>query len=431
MLNYAYLTHHIVPGPQSVSYFIAIALLPIALLIPQTVLSRWQSICLFMPLMVASTAHAWVQMRGIDVISIDVLLWAFYLLVLKNPWKDFRYVGLLNRREVHTDTSDYEIGAGRPYPLTLRERIPWVGTLLISIRLQGWKTGKHSDDIRQRTTYRTTTRAGFSRQALLSFIRGYLVLDLTRAYHIHDPYFTDLNISVDSHLPFSEPTGLLLPRIFRSCVMGAEVWALISQFIYTPCIILVGLNALHWLPDEWSPHTWPPLFGDPMLILERGVRGLWGQYWHQAMRAFTSAPGEAVADLLRLKQKRLARYAMVVMISFGLSGVIHMGLVPPEPLCASMAVNEIRLHVAGFFWLQPFAITVEICAVRVLRVLVQPQFLDTGTGNRLTMVANMIWLMFWFSLCLPIFGEAARQLGYWRVWLVPVSLWRGLEGQAF
>jgi hypothetical protein len=53
---------------------------------------------------------------------------------------------------------------------------------------------------------------------------------------------------------------------------------------------------------------------------------------NQAMRVCTSAPGEAVADLLRLKQRSFARYVMGITIAFGLSGVIHMGLVPPQAI---------------------------------------------------------------------------------------------------
>jgi hypothetical protein len=186
----------------------------------------------------------------------------------------------------------------RPYPPSLSESIPWVETLLMPIRLQGWKIGKHSHDVRQRLIHRTTTRAAFTRQALLSFIRGYLVLDLTCAYQIYDPYFTDMTTSISSPLPFSEPTELLLPCFFRSHLVVAQVWALISQIIYTPCLNLICLNEFQWLPDKWSPHTWPPLFSKPQVILQRGVRGLWGRYWHQAMRVFASAPGDAIADLL-------------------------------------------------------------------------------------------------------------------------------------
>jgi hypothetical protein len=233
MLTYTYLTQHIVLGPQSFSYFIPIILLPITRLIPRAILSKWQSICLFMPLMVASTIHAWTQMGGVDVICVDILLWALYLLVLKDPWKDFLYVGLSNGKQDDTDVQNGEMAEVRPYPSTLSERIPWVRTLLISIGPQGWKIEKHSHDVRQRPINRTTTRAAFTKQTLLGVIRGYLVLDLTCSYQTYDSYFTNLNTSISSLILFSKHTVLLLPRLFRSGVMGAQVWTLIRRNLAT------------------------------------------------------------------------------------------------------------------------------------------------------------------------------------------------------
>jgi len=105
MLTYHDLTHHIIPGPQSYSYFIPHLLLPLALLTPRSLLSRWQSIALFMPIIAATTLHAWWMMGGVDVISVDTLLHALLLLVLKDPWADFRYV-LKTGTDGHADTGD-------------------------------------------------------------------------------------------------------------------------------------------------------------------------------------------------------------------------------------------------------------------------------------------------------------------------------------
>ena len=43
---YHHLTQHIVPGPQSLSYFVTLLILPLALLIPRSVLSRWYAVTL-------------------------------------------------------------------------------------------------------------------------------------------------------------------------------------------------------------------------------------------------------------------------------------------------------------------------------------------------------------------------------------------------
>ncbi|KAK4542980.1 hypothetical protein LTR36_005978 [Oleoguttula mirabilis] len=474
-LTYHYLTHHIIPGPQSVSYFIPLVLLHIAILIPRSSLPQWQSISLFMPVIVGCTAHAWWEMGGVDVISVDRLLWALLLLVLRDPWKDFRRVirgggdvkggGNANKAgmEIRTGVPAAADGGGvseqttaliqptnhevdrkadldsnkadwsvrmedQPYPATLYSRLSWVAVLLISIRLTNWKINTPSHDRSQPRLPAFHSRTAFAKHAVLSFIRGYIILDLTRAYISHDPYFTDPTVSIRSPLP--SPTSLQLapPQLLRSLVVGAQAWALLSQMFYLPCLLPVGLHALGWLPDEWSPHNWPPYFGSPRAIFSQGVRGFWGQYWHQTMRWSVSGPGYALANMMRLGSGSMLRYAVISAVAFGLSGVVHMGLVPPEPLHATVNPNTIRLCVAAFFWVQPLAMFGELLVARIFARTTDLQYWQHGPALRLRMLANGVWVIAWFTLALSLLGEAGRQLGYWRVWPVPVSVWQGVRG---
>ena len=221
------------------------------------------------------------------------------------------------------------------------------------------------------------------------------------------------------------------PRPFRSLIIGAQVWVGLSQLIYLPFLVLVGINAVRLLADEWSPHMWHPFFGDPKVILSHGVRGFWGQYWHQSMRAFTSAPGVAIADLLRLKSRSIPRYAIILIVAFGLSGIVHMGHVPPEPLDSTMDVGDLRLLIATFWWIQPVVIIAEIVVMRVASFVVPSGVFDSDIGTIVTMLANATVFVIWFSISIPVLGEAVRQLGYWRIWPVPISLWRGMNGKGW
>ncbi len=452
-MSYHYLTHHIVPGPQNLSYFVPLLLLPIALLIPRTVLSRWQSIAVFLPIMLLSTIHAWSRMRSVDVISVDVLLQALMLLALKDPWHEFKLVehGDLAVATTPSGSDKTDIDKGtttdeqtplaksddahtRPreqrYPNILSERLPWVLKLLVSLRLNNWKIGRRGHDESQPPARCFKTRRAFVTQSLISCLRGFLLLDLTRAYISCDPYFTDLELSISSPLPFSW-LNWLPSQILRSMIIGAQAWALVSQMFYLPCLLPVGLNALGILPDEWSPHTWVPYFGPAKHIFLSGVRGFWGQYWHQTMRFLTSEPGYAIANGLKMKSGGLSRYAIITIVAFGLSGTIHSGLVPPELLHATVSVDSIRLCVAGFFWVQPLAMMVEVMITRTLRWSSASQFRRRGSQPIFIGIINAIWLVAWFSTCLPLLGEAGRQLGYWTVWPLPVSLWKGIRGEGW
>lgn len=461
-LTYHDLTHHVVPGPQSFSYFVTLLLLPVALLVPRSGLSKWQNVLWFVPTAVSCTIHAWYSMGGVDVISVDVLLWMVFLLVLRDPWKDFKRI-----RDSRGSSRKAEVGTGlpavndegqldeqtllmepedrtsssqpqtheasfseQPYPPSLIERLPWVGVLLVSIRLNTWKINSPSHERSQPPPPAFNNRIAFVRHALFCFLRGYLTLDVTRAYLSYDPYFTGTASSISSPLPFSQ-ISFIPPHLLRSMVIGAQAWALIGQMFYLPCLLPVGLHALGLLSDEWSPHIWPPYFGSPRAIFLNGVRGFWGQYWHQTMRWTVAGPGYAIADAFALDKKGFLRYAIITVVAFMLSGIVHMGLVPPEPTNATIPVNRIRLCVAAFFWWQPLAMLLEIVVERLTARYVKYGYWQTTLGSGTKMAINAVWVMAWFALTLPLFGEAGKQLGYWRVWPMPVSLWKGLRGEGW
>lgn len=430
--QYARLTDHIVPGPQGVSYFIPIVLLPIALIIPRTILSRWQAATLFLPIMVGSTIHAWMQMKCVDVISVNVVLWSLYFLALKDVHGKFGRVrrgtsldrssrsnGYLQKPD---DSQEYNSITVQYYPRKIIDRLPWVGTLLASIRMNNWLTGDPSHDRRQPPTPAFKTRRALARQALICFIRGYLVLDITTAYIVHDEYFTNAMIPITSPTtPFARLSPIA-SYVLRTVVIGLQGWAALSQFTYVLCLLPITLNALRWLPDDWSPHTWTPLYGSASIVLTHGVRGFWSQYWHQSMRIMTSAPGYAIADALRLKQGGLLRYGVITSVAFFLSGCVHMGLVPPEPLYAVEDANLIRLRVSGFFWLQPVAIVAEAMIGRTIVRLSTLEWRQARSTLVLRTIVNALFITVWSLICLPLLGEMARQIGYWHMLRMPFSV---------
>ena len=95
-----------------------------------------------------------------------------------------------------------------------------------------------------------------------------------------------------------------------------------------------------------------------------------------------------------------------------------MGLVPPQPLHASVSANNIRLFVAAFFWIQPIAFGIEMLVTAMLR--------RRQVSKGVYIALNIFWFVSWCCVALPLVGEAGRQLGYWRIWPVPLSPWRKL-----
>ncbi|KAK4934685.1 hypothetical protein LTR66_015556, partial [Elasticomyces elasticus] len=287
MLDYTSLKHHYtaliqhrIPGPNSISYFIPFVLLPLALLIPPSVLSRWQLCAVFLPVIYGCVFHAWIAMDGVDVISVDKLLWATYFLALKDTRREFRrlskVVGGRSRENANAVVSgEKDVAEVRDvvryneesYPERFSERLFWVGELLISLRLTDWKINEPSHDMKQPAPPTNPGHLRFITTALLRTLRGYLILDLAAAYIASDSYFTDPRASVFSPLPHASgsfinnnnkataaaaasraPTTLLAPSILhtlallpppllRSTIIGLQAWATISELFHLPCIL--------------------------------------------------------------------------------------------------------------------------------------------------------------------------------------------------
>lgn len=421
--TYHYITRHIVPGPQDVSYFLPLILLPIALATPRSVLTRWQNIAIFMPLITACSIRAWIAMEGVDVISVNTLLWSAFLLVFQDPWKDFRF--LLDRGTGEGNVRQPDL-VGEAYPLHLCDRLLWIGKLLASIRLDFWKIGHPSHDRQQPPAPAFSNARSFLIYSAWSLANAFIILDATRAYIEYDAYYHNSEVSISSPLPFSA-LHFIPPKLLRTMVAGAQAYALIGEMFYLPAAIPVFFSWVGVLPERYSPHAWPAYFGSPVAILKHGVRGFWGSFWHQTMRWTTSGPGYAIADGLGLQHGGLLRYAILSVSAFGLSGIVHAGLVPPEPRYTRDSVQQIRLKMAGFFWAQAIAACIEAGVGRVVTASTGPW--RTGSRLRIRMLLNLSWTICWFSLSLPLLTDAARQLGSWQPWPLPLSLWRWYHGE--
>ncbi|KAI4265105.1 MAG: hypothetical protein LQ337_009012 [Flavoplaca oasis] len=218
--------------------------------------------------------------------------------------------------------------------------------------------------------------------AVVLLVQSYLILDVTAYFTAYDPYFHVSGTGISSPVPplsFSLTTtnphsksatatssylqflwNILPPRILRASILALQPYALITQGGSLPTIPIVLLSSLNLWPEEWSPHTWPLFFGPFSSVYERGLRGVWGGWWHQTNR-YLAVPGRWVAE--RVGMKGYGKYACEVVSAFGLSGVMHMGLVPPFPLGTEVSAWEMRMCVAGFFWLQAVGIGGEVLVV--------------------------------------------------------------------
>lgn len=311
------------------------------------------------------------------------------------------------------------------YPADLWARIPWVLTLMVSFRYTNWKIGEASHDHAQPS--KGLTRRKYLKVTSIAMLQYYLLLDVTAAYIQTDPYFFR-PISIDT--PFASPMPetsvvfaplkLLPPRLVRASIIAAQLYAAVNVIFNLPALLGVALGIL---PGDWSPHTWPSPFGSFSAISTKGIRGLWGTWWHQVNRQIVSTPGRGFNDLLGISTSSTMGFAALVTSAFFFSGVTHIGLIPPQPLGSDVSVNEMRFHMGALFWVQIAGFGIELAVTSLLRKYI------SGLPPWMTRFLTLSWTATWLCMTLPLVALPFRGMNYWEVYPVPFSPAQGLLGK--
>lgn len=263
---------------------------------------------------------------------------------------------------------------------------------------------------------RFTTRRGWLRGELLSFIAGFLVLDALCVVMMKDPYFILGPEYTESPVPIPLPRLLAaLPPsllfLYRSLTSSAGVltaiyvvmgfWQLICALALRP---LLGSQS-----DLWH---YPTLFGGfTHNVLDRGLAGFWGGWWHQTFRVAFGAPAAWLAGPGKRPGKATAGF-----FAFAQSGFLHaLGsascLPPSRPWAPPI-----------FFMLSWVGILLQstVCALPPVRrgIRALPRWLRRA-GNLAFVSSWLIATQYW------MLDDIARS-GIWLLEPVPVSLLRAL-----
>jgi hypothetical protein len=426
----------IVPGPASWSYFVPLILLPLGLLVPPSILSHGQLCAVILPISVAATIHAWLVLGGNDVISTDCLYMTLFLYFFKDPRRDFRRIVRSESKDGWKElewpqANGFEKSEGfaavkhvtlESYPNTWNGRLIWAMALPQSRPLHDWIIREPGHDRRILQPFQHPTRFEFMMDICSRLLPVLFVfLPLSKELAAHDPYFSDSTWSVfDPYESNGSIEGTMatllrnsLPRfVLGPMTMAMYAYSLLLGLFLPPMLFVLLLNTLRLIPDKWSPHTWRPHFGPFSAITRYGVRGFWGRWWHQQMRHIVAEPGRWLAAKLRLRNEgwqKTAKYMLICVSAFTLSGVTHSGMVPPKPRFTTIDTARLRLSLAGFFWVQPCGIAIELLllepALRRLpsSILVLPALLRV--------VWTAAFLCFSSTFLVVPFG----QLGYWNI----------------
>ncbi|KAL8906967.1 MAG: hypothetical protein Q9171_006059 [Xanthocarpia ochracea] len=112
--------------------------------------------------------------------------------------------------------------------------------------------------------------------SLRSFLLCSLTLDALKYVTSLDPYFLAQGQNAPSPFPVAHSTRLALSLLFTYT-------SLLNIFLLAPLVLACTFG-----PRILGPHasTWlyPPFFGPLSSIPEKGLAGLWGEWWHQLFR---------------------------------------------------------------------------------------------------------------------------------------------------
>ncbi|KAI5927819.1 membrane bound O-acyl transferase family-domain-containing protein [Camillea tinctor] len=224
-------------------------------------------------------------------------------------------------------------------------RLDWVLALITNVRMTGWNwaipclppyepppyvdgtqlplsSGIHKS--RQGFTRELTRRQLLRSRFFGSIIPSYLVLDFCIVATSADPYFL-LGPENHDRIPLPPPlaslpplalsalrTGLSFFAILSALHLVWNVWALILAFPLRP---LLG-------PLRSHPYHLPSMTGSFAQVLDRGLTGFWGAWWHQTFRFGFSAPALWLQRRGYLTS-RLSTRLVGASLAFLQSGLVH------------------------------------------------------------------------------------------------------------
>jgi hypothetical protein len=320
------------------------------------------------------------------------------------------------------------------YPSKLSERIPWVMDLLMNFRLPGWnlaippmpdlppfvkvklgepidensKTGVSSVGLR-----RLDTRRDLLRYRLPQFVASYFVLDLLKTTLMKDPYyiFGPNTYALPPHLAHLTPFQL---KLFRQCLNSVTVVvALEMVFMLMPLgmSLLLGPSVFGLRGESWYfPSTW----GSFSNVLDKGLNGLWGGWWHQTFRFVFAAPTNYLIEHGYFKARSMGAKLSALFFAFGISGVLHAGG------SVTQIARSNPWQAPVFFMLQALGILLQTTACAYLR----PQIKQLPKVVRQAGNLLFTWTWLWYTGWLLVDDFARGGIWLWEP--LPISPMRAL-----
>ncbi|OHE97839.1 hypothetical protein CORC01_06874 [Colletotrichum orchidophilum] len=252
----------------------------------------------------------------------------------------------------------------------------------------------------------------FLRRKIIPIASLYVILDIFKVAIMEDPYFSlgPSSLPLPDHLAALPPWALSVWRhaavlgvLYTSLIMVFAVHDLFQYYVFSKVFPMRG--------ELWQYST---VFGSFTQILDRGLAGFWGAWWHQTFRHTFSAPVSWAVNRGYLKKGTRSTKVIGMSTAFLLSGLLHSaGSVSAIP-------ETTWWKPALFFWLSALGVLTQ----QAFCTAMKPQI--TKMPRALRRAGNLIFVFAWLHITVRPLADDFAQSGLWLMEPVPVSVVRAL-----
>lgn len=246
---------------------------------------------------------------------------------------------------------------------------------------------------------RFTSRSALLKDSLIRLAIGCLILDIIKATMHHDAYFWGyMDAPAPQWFPSTSPVLLKSYRLLFS-LFGIHC-ALLQIFRLGPVFFTalpLGVRAEPWMHP-------PDFYGNYSLVLEEGLAGWWGGWWHQTFRYAFEAPATRLLEYLNIDKRSQKGKPISLFVAFTLSGCLH--------ACGSYTQLGDTRPLMGpfrFFVLQAIGIVLQMTVTQRLKKM---GIIDK-TPKLIRQLLNFLFVNTWMYFTAPLLVDDFAKGGVW------------------
>jgi hypothetical protein len=223
--------------------------------------------------------------------------------------------------------------------------------------------------------------------------------------HIDKYFIGYIDAAGPSYLPLAVQRSSILLKSYRLLLSLSGVYFALWEIFGLGPLFFCGLLGPKLIGRHGEAWMNPPdMFGSYSNVIDRGLAGWWGGWWHQSFRSTFEAPTNYLLAVLRVDSKSNVGRTIAVFIAFLISGCLHASgsytqLGDTDPMMGPMR----------FFLLQACAVLTESLLSQQLSRIVALR----DSPKLLKQAFNLVWVHIWLYFTAPLLVDDFARGGIW------------------